>query len=339
MNRERYEPVAQFNKERETLHLREPAEIDIRPLLLHVHHPMVALFQLFHLPFRLSWVQDILHGIFLCFFQAVARHTELLTVHQIGDNIALDRLRVLFRIHRHDKLLLEFQEFPTALLLLYQFLHEFYLFRVDCCRRAVQCECPSDEGSLTNILILRTLIHMHQCTELGHIEVLQQGEHDTTNHQLLIIGVNGRRYEDILHRGSLAVNPLIRSEQIVEKYIHRLLMLCIDGLLTSLAFMFGLQFQHGNLRDKGLQLFTDIQRRKVACRQSHLRLERQQVGRLGDMILPADIGTEHIHPLHQLLVEIRQLGILETSLPVVCHQLQFSQDGMQTVRINLMRVG
>ena len=48
LEEEGQEPVAYAAEERETLHLLEAAEVDVRPLLLHVQHAVHALLKLLH---------------------------------------------------------------------------------------------------------------------------------------------------------------------------------------------------------------------------------------------------------------------------------------------------
>ena len=45
------------------------------------------------------------------------------------------------------------------------------------------------------------------------------------------------------------------------------------------------------------------------------------------------IGIQHIEPTQEIVVELGQLGILETAFPVVCHQLKIGLDSIQTVHI------
>ena len=57
-----------------------------------------------------------------------------------------------------------------------------------------------------------------------------------------------------------------------------------------------------------------------------------------DVVGVGDIGVEHIHPFQQRVVEVGQLGILESPAPVVGHQLIVRPDGEKTVGIDLMRI-
>ena len=59
---------------------------------------------------------------------------------------------------------------------------------------------------------------------------------------------------------------------------------------------------------------------------------------MSQAIMLADIRTEHVHPLQERLIEGWQLRVLEPTLPVVCHQLIVGPQGMQPVRVHLMRM-
>ena len=67
-----YEPVDDLLKERKTFHLRETTKVDIRTLLLHILHALIALFQLFHPTFFLVRVKNVVQSVFLYLFHTVA---------------------------------------------------------------------------------------------------------------------------------------------------------------------------------------------------------------------------------------------------------------------------
>ena len=104
---ERHEPVHQFVEEREALHLRETAEIDIRSLLLHVHHLLETLFHPFQLLLLGVRMQDVVQFVGLLFLQhTVAVQMKPLLIQYLGHDFGLYRLVVALGIDAEHQLLL-----------------------------------------------------------------------------------------------------------------------------------------------------------------------------------------------------------------------------------------
>ena len=57
-----------------------------------------------------------------------------------------------------------------------------------------------------------------------------------------------------------------------------------------------------------------------------------------DIIVTGYVSIKHIHAPQQVVVKAVQLRVLKPVLPVVGHQLQVCSDGMQPVRVYLMRM-
>lgn len=53
-------------------------------------------------------------------------------------------------------------------------------------------------------------------------------------------------------------------------------------------------------------------------------------------IVDGNIRTQHVHTLQQVLIETGQLRILESTTPIVSHQLIVCPDGEKPVSIDLM---
>ena len=95
----------------------------------------------------------------------------------------------------------------------------------------------------------------------------------------------------------------------------------IELLTLGLSRMGGFELEHRYLRNERLKLLADVLRRPVASRHVRPIVERREQGGVADVVGAGDIGVEHIHALEQGVVEAWQLGILETTTPVVGHQL------------------
>ena len=55
-------------------------------------------------------------------------------------------------------------------------------------------------------------------------------------------------------------------------------------------------------------------------------------------VVDGNIRAQHIHTLQQVIIETGQLGVFETSTPIVGHQLIVGSDGKKPVGIDLMRM-
>ena len=110
---ERYEPITDLLKERKALHLRETTEIDVGTLFLHLLHPLETFLQLFHPPFFLIGMKDVIQRMFLHFLDTITCHAKTIVLQQIGHNLPLDGLVVLLSIYTQDNLMLQLYEFLT----------------------------------------------------------------------------------------------------------------------------------------------------------------------------------------------------------------------------------
>ena len=146
-------------------------------------------------------MQNLVEFILRCLLYPVSRQTETSrTVHQGGHNFLLDGGVVALGIDTVDQLLLQLHQLLTTGFILQQFLHQFFLLRVDALPDpGVKGEGPAHEGSLANWFVDGFLIEMHQQTELRDIETVDRRQHHGGDNQLLVAGIDGGRQQHLLH--------------------------------------------------------------------------------------------------------------------------------------------
>ena len=103
----RCKPVGYIVEEREPFHLRETSKIDVRALFLHIDHPVETSFHLFQILFFLVRMQYVVQYALLVLFEyVVASHHVALTLYQVGHDLLLDGITILFGTHAVVNLLL-----------------------------------------------------------------------------------------------------------------------------------------------------------------------------------------------------------------------------------------
>ena len=95
---ERSKPIHHIIEEREPFHLTETAKIDIRTLLLHIHHLAYLLFHLLHALLISILVEDTLYRIFFLFHNAKTPDCQIRVAHDIRHNITLNLVIILLSI-------------------------------------------------------------------------------------------------------------------------------------------------------------------------------------------------------------------------------------------------
>ena len=332
-----HKPVAYLLKEGEPFHLRETAEIDVRPLLLHCLHLQETLLHLLHPTLLGIRVQDIFQRIILYLLDTILRHTEFTVIQQIGHNLVLYRLMVPLCMNTEDDLLLQSHEFLANSLVLQKFLQLFHLFREELQRRIIpQAECPADESPLSHLFVLRLLVDMYQRTELGGVEEVDAGYHHRAHQQLLVVALDGRRQQDLLHSLRLIICPDGRQPHIVKPLTHQLMVAAIYLFPFLSPRMLWLQVKNGHLRDMRFQRLTQAVYRPVAGSHLQPHIDTGKEGRVADGIRQRDVGMKHIQPPQQIVVKRRQLRVLEATLPIVRHQLEVRTDSFQTRDVSML---
>ena len=91
---ERRQPVADVVEEGKTFHLRETAEVDVRTLLLHVHHALESSLQFLHSLVFSLWVKDILQWVLFLFDQAQMTQLQVVALDNVGHDFRIDGTRI-----------------------------------------------------------------------------------------------------------------------------------------------------------------------------------------------------------------------------------------------------
>ena len=274
-------------------------------------------------------MQDILQRIVSHFFQSVVCHAELVVLQHIGNDFLLHCLGILLSIQGIDQLHLQLRQFLTRPLRLQEFTHHLTHRRINRQPVIIDGKCPSHQGPLSDMFVLRAMVYVQQGAELHHIETVHQRQRNRRHHQLLVVGIHGRRQQDFLHFHTDALRPDVSCQDVVEQAIHLLLVLLIDCLALLLPLVLRLQLQHGNITDEVLHLTTDSRDRPCLSWLACCSIESLQIGRRHHMLVDGDISTKDIEPLQQALVLIVQLRVTHTFLPIFRHQSVFLLEDIQ----------
>ena len=170
---EGHKPVAELREERETFHLRETTEIDIRTLFLHLLHPLELLFHLLHPPFFFIGMEDIIQRMVLHFLNTVPRHPETVVLQQVGHNLSLDGLVVFLGIDTQNDLMLQLHQLLTDGRIFQHLIQHLLLITIEINEDIIlQSQGPTDQGSLTDSGISGMTIYGQQHLELRQIEMI-----------------------------------------------------------------------------------------------------------------------------------------------------------------------
>ena len=320
LEEEGQEPVAYAAEERETLHLLEAAEVDVRPLLLHVHHAVHRFLQFLHALLGQLRVQHVLHGVVLHLFYTIARDSDVVVLHQFRHNLALDDAVVALCPQAVYHLHLQFSQFAAAAFVLYGLPDHVAYLGVEAARIFVEAQHPSNEGTLAYPLVDRLLIDVQQQAELVDAEEVEQRYGDGTHDELLVDTVDGRRQQYVLECLRQVVRPQPRRPDIVKQAGHHALMVLVEGSALLLPGMLRLQFQESHLRDKGLHVAAQRGCRPFLPPCPGLVVDAHDVGTVAYVVAYHHVHRQHVHPAQQLSVQLFTLPVLITPAPVARHQ-------------------
>ena len=97
-------------EEWEILHFTEPSEIDVRALLLHLHHFLNVFLHGFHFLFVGIGVHNAFHGVVFAFFYSESVELYIGIFHDVGHDVAFYFCGIALGVHATEHLFLKVQE-------------------------------------------------------------------------------------------------------------------------------------------------------------------------------------------------------------------------------------
>ena len=218
---ERCKPVAQLIEEREALHLRESAEVDVRPCFLHVHHLAELLLRFLNVAVCGVGVHDVVHRVVFLLLYSETRHLEVAVLQERGHYVFAYFVVVGIGIATEQHLQLQFKQLfahrPVCQHGLQSVLHIAKQF---CLPFRGQGKHPSDERSLSQLFRRRAAEHVGKHKPLVRVKHIHRRQHDCTDNQHGIGNVDGRRDQQFGVVAAERLVPHARCHHSVKQRLH-----------------------------------------------------------------------------------------------------------------------
>ena len=160
------EPVRQVVEERETLHLRETGEVDIRTLLLHFSHTLHTFLHLLHIAFCCVWMQNVLQCVLIHLHQSAFGDFHPTAIHDVRHNLFTYLTLIILGIHTIEQLHLQLCQFAKAVLVLTYLLHHLLYLWIQPCLASIKGQYPAHKCTFANLQVGAVLVHVHQHLQL-----------------------------------------------------------------------------------------------------------------------------------------------------------------------------
>ena len=262
---ERHKPVANAVEKRETLHLREAAEIYVGARLLHVEHPPEALFHLLHPAFGLLRVDYVFDGVALFLFYSVWCYAQAVVLQQVGHYLLLYLAVVVLGAEAVEQLYLQLYELLANMLVGQQAAHHLALFREYMVHPHTRRQGPAHQRPLAHLLVGALPVDGEHHPELVYVKHVHAAQHHCRHNELLVDCVNRGSQEQLSHRLGGAVGPLRRRPDVIKQVIHHLPVNPVQPLLLLGTHVGRLEFEQCHVRYKAFKPGLQGCRRPVAA--------------------------------------------------------------------------